>query len=63
MPHAGDKVIPITNVNDKRQITAVLAASMAGKYFNLLLVTKIIVIYLVCSRVSPTTADLPGQDK
>ena len=32
MPHAGDKVIPITNVNDKRQITAVLAASMAGQY-------------------------------
>ena len=32
MHHSGDKMVPITNSDDKRQITAVLAASMAGEY-------------------------------
>ena len=32
MHRSGDKVVPITNSDDKRQITAVLAASMAGEY-------------------------------
>lgn len=31
MHHIGDKVIPIANVDDKRQITAVLAATMSGE--------------------------------
>lgn len=30
--HAGEKIIPITNSDDKHQITAVLAAPMAGEY-------------------------------
>ena len=32
MHRAGEKIIPINNSDDKRQITAVLAASMAGEY-------------------------------
>ena len=31
MHHAGEKVVPIANVDDKHQITAVLAATLAGK--------------------------------
>ncbi len=32
MHHAGEKVVPITISDDKRQITAVLAATMVGEY-------------------------------
>ena len=32
MHRAGEKVIPIANSDNKRQITAVLAASMSGEY-------------------------------
>ena len=32
MHRAGEKVVPITNSDDKRQITAVVAASMTGEY-------------------------------
>ena len=32
MHHAGDKVVPIINSDDKRQVTAVLAATMTGEY-------------------------------
>ena len=31
MHHAGEKVVPIANVDDKRQIIAVLAATLAGQ--------------------------------
>ena len=33
MHHAGDKVVPIINFDDKRQITAVLAATMTRGVF------------------------------
>lgn len=33
--HAGDKVIAIANVDDKSQITAVLAATLVGEHFFL----------------------------
>ena len=31
MHRAGEKIVPIGHVDDKRQITAVLAANMAGE--------------------------------
>ena len=32
MHRSGEKVVPITNSDDKRQITAVLAVTMSGEY-------------------------------
>ena len=40
MHRAGEKIIPITNSDDKRQITAVLAASMAAEYLATQLIFK-----------------------
>ena len=40
MHRAGEKIIPITNSDDKCQITAVLAASMAGEYLAPQLIFK-----------------------
>ena len=40
MHRAGDRIIPIANSDDKRQITAVLAASMAGEYLPPQLIFK-----------------------
>ena len=34
MHHAGEKLIPIAKSDDKCQITAMLAASMTGKYLT-----------------------------
>ena len=40
MHRAGEKFIPIANSDDKRQITAGLAASMAGEYLAPQLIFK-----------------------
>lgn len=40
MHRAGDKIIPIVNVDDKRQITAVLAATMSGKQFVIVIIIR-----------------------
>ena len=37
---AGEKVIPIHNSDDKRQITAVIAATMTGEYLQIQLIYK-----------------------
>ena len=40
MHHAGDKIIPITDSDNKHQITAVLATSMAGEYLTTQFILK-----------------------
>ena len=54
---SGDKIIPVVGTDDKREITAVLAATATGKYLPLQLLFK-----GMTNRCHPVVTFLPGYD-